>query len=75
MTLVVHGLPEDYYDRYRERVRAMTAEQILDAARHYLKPEGLQMVVVGDPTAIRGSLDAMQFGPLTIYDTHGNPTA
>ena len=27
--LVVHGLPDDYYDRYRERVRAVTREQIL----------------------------------------------
>ena len=32
-TLVIHGLPEDYYDRYRERVRAMTVDQILDAAK------------------------------------------
>jgi zinc protease len=74
-TLVIHGLPEDYYDRYRERVRAMTVEQILDAAKHYLKPDALQMVVVGDPGAVRASLDALQFGPLTIYDTQGNPVA
>jgi zinc protease len=74
-TLVVHGLPEDYYDRYRERVRGMTIEQILDAAKHYLKPDAMQMVVVGDPAAVRASLDAMQFGQLTVYDTHGTPTA
>jgi zinc protease len=71
-TLVIHGLPEDYYDRYRERVRAMTSEHILEAARHYLKPDALQMVVVGDPTSIRASLEAMQFGPLAVYDTQGN---
>jgi zinc protease len=71
-TLVIHGLPEDYYDRYRDRVRAMTAEQILDAARHYLKPDALQMVVVGDPSAVRASLEALQFGPLNVYDTQGN---
>ena len=71
-TLVIHGLPEDYYDRYRERVRSMTADQILAAAQHYLKPDALQMVVVGDPTAVRASLDAMHFGPLSVYDTQGN---
>lgn len=69
--LVIHGLPEDYYDVYRERVRAMTTEQILSAAQRYLHPEELQMVVVGDPSAIRGSLEAMQFGPIYVYDTHG----
>jgi zinc protease len=74
-TLVVQGLPEDYYDRYREHVRAMTVEQILDAAKHYLKPDALQMVVVGDPAAVRSSLDALQFGPITVYDTQGNPVA
>lgn len=73
--LVIHRLPDDYYDRYRERVRAMTVEQILNAAKHYLKPEALQMIVVGDPSAVRGSLEAMQFGPLTVYDAQGNPTA
>ena len=33
------------------------------------------MVVVGDPGAVRASIDAMQFGPVTVYDTHGNPIA
>jgi predicted Zn-dependent peptidase len=72
-TLVIHGLPEDYYERYRERVRAMSAEQLLEAAQHYLKPEALQMVVVGDPATVRAPLEAMQFGPLNVYDTQGNP--
>jgi zinc protease len=71
-TLVIQGLPEDYYDRYRERVRALTTDQILAAAEHYLHPEALQMVVVGDPAAVRGSLEAMRFGPLTTYDAQGN---
>ena len=74
-TLVIQGLPEDYYDRYRERVRSMTVEQILDAAKHYLKPDALQMVVVGDPAAAKASLDALRFGPLTVYDTQGKPIA
>jgi zinc protease len=73
--LVVHELPEDYYDRYRERVRAMTVEKILDAAKHYLHPDQLQMVVVGDPASVRGKLEAMNFGPITVYDALGQPVA
>ena len=72
--LVVHELPEDYYDRYRERVRSMTIERILDAARRHLHPESLQMVVVGDPSIIRAPLEQLGFGPITLYDTLGNPT-
>lgn len=71
--LVIHGLPNDYYDRYRERVRSMTTEQILQAAQRYLHPESLQMIVVGDPDSVRAPLNAMQFGPLTVYDSLGQP--
>ena len=73
--LVLHGLPEDYYDRYRERVRAITVEQIQQAAQRYLHPESLQMVVVGDPGAVRAPLDNLGFGSVTLYDTVGQPIA
>jgi zinc protease len=72
--LALFGLPEDYYDRYRERVRAVTADQVLDAAQRYLHPEALQMVVVGDPAAVRRPLEAMHFGPLGVYDVTGQRT-
>jgi zinc protease len=73
--LVIHGLPEDYYDTYRDRVRAMTVEQILQAAQRYLHPESLQMIAVGDPGTIKSPLDALGFGPTTLYDTLGKPIA
>lgn len=73
--LVIHGLPDDYYDRYRERVRAITTEQILQAAQRYLHPDALQLVAVGDPAAIRAPLVGLGFGSVTIYDTLGEPTA
>jgi zinc protease len=73
--LVIHALPEDYYDRYRERVRALTTDQVLEAAKRYLHPDSLQMVVVGDPATVKAPLEAMQFGPITVYDAHGTPIA
>jgi zinc protease len=70
--LVLYGLADDYYDRYRERVRAMTAEQILGAAQKYLHPDALQMVVVGNPNAIREPLERLGFGAVTLYDSGGH---
>jgi len=32
------------------------------------------MVIVGDPSAVRGPLEAMKFGPVAQYDTLGQPT-
>jgi zinc protease len=69
--LVVHGLSGDYFDRYRARVRGVTKEHVLEAARKYLRPEELQMVVVGDPATVRGPLEALRFGPLYVLDTQG----
>jgi zinc protease len=73
--LAIHGLPDDYYDRYRARVRSITTEQILEAAQRHLHPDSLQMVVVGDPAAVRASLEAMNFGKATLYDTLGSALA
>ena len=72
--LVVHGLPDDYYERYRERVRGVTRDQILEAARRHLHPEALQLVVVGDPAVVHDRLAAMQFGPVSLYDASGQRT-
>jgi zinc protease len=73
-SLTVYELPDDYYDRYRERVRAVTREQVLDAARQHLTPEALQMVVVGDPLTVRQPLTALDFGPVRVYDAQGRAT-
>lgn len=70
-SLVVYGLPDDWYDTYREHVRSVTREQVLSAAQQHLHPEQLQMVVVGNPTAIRGKLEEIGFGPVRTYDTMG----
>ncbi len=71
--LAIHRLPDDYYDRYRARVRAITADEILEAAQRHLHPESLQILVVGDPATVRAPLEAMNFGSATLYDTLGSP--
>ena len=72
-TLVVYDLPDDWYDEYRARVRAVTSADVLVAAERHLHPEALQMVVVGNAAAVRGGLEAMAFGPVQRYDVEGRP--
>ena len=50
--LVIHDLPEDYYDVYRSNVRAVTTSGVLRAAQKHLQPDQLRVVVVGDPAVI-----------------------
>jgi hypothetical protein len=56
-------------------VRAVSAPDVLRAAREFLRPEELQLVAVGDPTVVREPLDAMDLGPLQSYDTEGTQRA
>lgn len=71
--LVAYGLPDDYYDTYRERVRAVTPDEVRRVAREHLYSGRLQLVVVGDAAALREPFDAMGFGPLVVYDADGTP--
>jgi predicted Zn-dependent peptidase len=72
-SLVLYGLPEDYFDAYRDRVRAVTAADVQQAAARHLHADALQLVVVGDPAAVRGSLEALAFGELRVWDADGRP--
>lgn len=73
-TIEVYELPDDWYDRYRERVRAVTTDAVLAAAQRHLQPDALQMVAVGNAPAIRERLEALAFGPVHLYDPEGRET-
>lgn len=73
-TLVVYDLPSDWFDRYRDRVRAVTERDVLRAAERYLHPDQLQMVVVGNAAAVRDRIAGLEFGSLHVYDANGQPT-
>jgi zinc protease len=65
-TLVIYGLPADWYDSYRARIGAVSIDDVLAAARKHVHPDSLQIVIVGDAEAIREPLDALAFGPLDV---------
>lgn len=47
--LEFYGYAPDYLDRYRERIAAVTRDDILQAARKHLRPDAFKLLVVGDP--------------------------
>jgi zinc protease len=65
-SLVTFGLPEDFYDTYRDSIRAVSPSDVLRAARAHVHPEKLQAVVVGDPTVIKEPLEKLEFGPVSV---------
>jgi zinc protease len=67
-TVVRFGLPDDYFDTYRERMRRVSTADVLRVARAHLHPDALQMLVVGDPATVRGPLEALAFGPTQLLE-------
>jgi zinc protease len=57
--MIIHGLPEDYYDEYRAHVRSVTTQGVLRAAQRHLHPDELRIVVVGDPAVVAASVEAV----------------
>ncbi len=59
--LEYYGYPDDYLEKYRDNIARVTKEDVLGAARKYLKPEAFKIVVVGD---------AAKFDkPLSVFGT------
>jgi len=69
-TVYLDLLPPDYLETYRERIRALTAEDVLVAARRHFDSANAQIVLAGDREQI--AAQAALFGPVTEYDGRGN---
>lgn len=65
-SLVIFDLPETFYDRYRQNIRAVSPADVLRAARVHVLPEKLQIVVVGDPEVVKVPLEKLEFGPVSV---------
>jgi len=68
-TQYLDRLPEDYLETYREHIRALTAEDVLSAARRHFDSANAQIVVVGDREQVQEQ--AALFGHLEVFDVHG----
>jgi predicted Zn-dependent peptidase len=67
-----YKLPANYWDRYAERVMAVTKEQVQAAAARYLAQDRMQVVAVGDPALALEPLKKL--GPVETYDENGQRT-
>jgi zinc protease len=70
--IYLERLPEDYLETYRDRIRALTAEDVLAAARKYFDSADSQIVIVGDREQV--GAQAALFGEVTEYDAQGAQT-
>lgn len=70
----LYGLPEDYFDRYRENIAAVTKDDVVRVANKYLDPDRTLIVIVGNAKQIREPLGTLGF-PIHDIDVDGNMLA
>jgi len=65
------GRPDDFWQNYTKKLKAVTPEDVLAAAQKYLHPDRLVYLVVGDPEAVLQGSDKhderySDFGAITM---------
>lgn len=68
-TVELNELPADYLETYRDKIRGLTAGELLATARKYFDSANMQIVMVGDCAQIEEQ--AALFGEVEFYDNQG----
>lgn len=63
------GLPDDYWDKYPDRISAVDAAQVQAAAKKYVDLSHMQWICVGDRKQVRDAL--AKYGSVTIVNAEG----
>jgi predicted Zn-dependent peptidase len=73
--LVVHGLPDDYWNRYADKVKQVTAADVQKFAEAYLDPSRITLVMVATPDTVKAQLADLPLGPLEVRAAPASATA
>ena len=67
----LHDLPEDYLETYRDKVNAVTLENVQRVANKYITPEKIAIVIVGDAEEVLPQANSYTDN-IEVFDTDGN---
>jgi zinc protease len=71
--LVQFGLPDDYYETYAGKVRALKVSDVEDAAKTVVHPDNLIWVIVGDRAKIEAGVKELNLGEIRFLSPDGKP--
>jgi predicted Zn-dependent peptidase len=60
--LALHGLPDDYFTTFVEKVLSVSESDVTRAAQAHIHPDGLLTVIVGDRESVGPGLAALNLG-------------
>ena len=61
---VIFDLPDDYFDTYIKNIKAVTLEEVNEAAVKYIKPDLVTTVLVGDKNKLEEQFSKSNFGDI-----------
>jgi zinc protease len=70
-TLLLYGLPLDFWSSYRERAAAVTAADIARVGGSKVTPNAVTVVVAGDLSKIEAPIRALNLGTVEVWDANG----
>ncbi len=71
LDMELYDLPHDYFDRYRENIAAISADDVERAASKYIDPDRVLIVIVGNAAQIREPIGTLGL-PIHDLDVDGN---
>lgn len=66
------NLPADYYENYIKNIEAVTVDDVMRAAKKYIKPDNTRIVIVGKASDVAPMLDRLGY-KVNYYDKFANP--
>jgi zinc protease len=69
--MVEYGLPEDYFQTYSARVKALTREQAQEALKQVVHPDRLTWVIIGDLAKVEAGIREIGLGEIRRIDADG----
>ena len=71
LDIELYGLPDDYFDHYRENIGAVSKDDVERVANKYIDPDRALIVIVGNAAQVREPLGTLGM-PLHEIDVEGN---
>jgi zinc protease len=72
-SIYTQGLPETYFQDYAREIGAVTSADLVRVARKYIDLDHLNIVIVGDRTAIEAPLRETGIAPISVLDAQAKP--
>ena len=72
VTIVKYNLPDDYYQKYPQKLQQLSLDDVKRATDRVIQPDKLVWVIVGDRSKIEKGIRELGYGEIHFVDSDGN---